>query len=237
MTTSSPIAVLALDTSSEFCSVALALAPCSDTATALRFFSRHEALGPQSSQRILPAVQEILQEAGLLLSSCTVLAFGSGPGAFTGLRTATAVVQGLGFGLGMPVIPVCTLMACAQAARAKDGAIERVLATIDARMDEVYWGLFEWQPEQKIWRVVVPPSLNKPEDIPVPQAPFALVGRAVEIFGARLPAYAACNKMDTSASVHAVDIATLALQFWHMGQYVQADQALPVYVRNEVVQR
>ncbi len=234
MTLSSPTALLALDTSSEYCSVALAVASADCTAST-QFFSRHESLGPQSSARILPAVQEILEEAGLPLSSCTALAFGAGPGAFTGLRTAAAVVQGLGFGLDLPVIPVCTLMACAQAARAQDGAMQRVLATIDARMDEVYWGVFEWEPNEEVWKVVVPPSLSKPEDVLIPATPFALVGRAVEVFGQRLPAYAMAHKIDAKAQAHAVDIATLALQFWRLGQYLCADEALPVYVRNQVV--
>ncbi len=256
MMASPSCALLALDTSSEYCSVALAVLPGNpqDVEQALKnsaeessFFStasiffRHEVVGPQSGARILPAVQEVLDEAGLPLSACIAIAVGRGPGAFTGLRTATSVAQGLAFGLNIPVIPVCTLMACAQAARAKDPAIQRVLATIDARMDEVYWACFEWQQEEEGWKVISPPALCKPEEVPIPSTPFALVGRAIEEFGTRLQAYAQADKVDiqinAQAHAHAVHIASLAWTSWRLGQHVTADKALPLYVRNQVVQK
>jgi tRNA threonylcarbamoyladenosine biosynthesis protein TsaB len=132
--------LLALDTSTEFCSVALlsaATVPTDRTASEPRVWIRHEQTGAVSSTRLLPAIRELFEEAGLALAACNVIAFGAGPGSFTGLRTATGVAQGLAFGLNCPVVPVGTLLACAESARRRDPSATRVLAALDARMDEI----------------------------------------------------------------------------------------------------
>jgi tRNA threonylcarbamoyladenosine biosynthesis protein TsaB len=102
-----------------------------------RVWSRHESTGAVSSTRLLPAIRELFDEAGLALGACNAIAFGAGPGSFTGLRTATGVAQGLAFGLGCAVVPIGTLAACAESARRRDPCATRVLAALDARMDEV----------------------------------------------------------------------------------------------------
>jgi tRNA threonylcarbamoyladenosine biosynthesis protein TsaB len=143
--------LLALDTSTEFCSVAL-LSTASATSAAAgalaseepRVWVRHEATGAVSSTRLLPAIRELFDEAGLALADCDAIAFGAGPGSFTGLRTATGVAQGLAFGLNCPVVPIGTLLACAESARLRDPSVRRVVAALDARMDEVYWADFAW---------------------------------------------------------------------------------------------
>ncbi|MGT2493471.1 tRNA (adenosine(37)-N6)-threonylcarbamoyltransferase complex dimerization subunit type 1 TsaB [Cupriavidus basilensis] len=103
--------ILAVETSTEWCSVALGRLA---DGGALECLVRHEHTGPRSSSRVLPAA-ELLAEAGIALSDCAAIAFGAGPGSFTGLRTARGVAQGLAFGADLPVIPVNSLMACADA--------------------------------------------------------------------------------------------------------------------------
>ncbi|WP_118179365.1 tRNA (adenosine(37)-N6)-threonylcarbamoyltransferase complex dimerization subunit type 1 TsaB [Paraburkholderia phosphatilytica] len=266
--------LLALDTSTEFCSVALLSAPASDapaapdagastasagaTGTSLssaaataesarmaaadaaaaspRVWSRHEATGAVSSTRLLPAIRELFDEAGLALDACAAIAFGAGPGSFTGLRTATGVAQGLAFGLNLPVVPVGTLLACAESARRRDPSATRVLAALDARMDEVYWADYAWDDATGEWRTVQPASLDAPDRLALPDAPFTLAGNAAAAFGARLEATARAARIDHEALPHAVPVAFVALRAWRAGRTVPADQAAPEYIRNKVAQ-
>ncbi|WGS48470.1 tRNA (adenosine(37)-N6)-threonylcarbamoyltransferase complex dimerization subunit type 1 TsaB [Paraburkholderia sp. D15] len=231
--------LLALDTSTEFCSVALlsVAAPASGQAPAEpRLWVRHEQTGAVSSTRLLPAIRELFAEAGLTLADCDAIAFGAGPGSFTGLRTATGVAQGLAFGLNLPVVPVSTLLACAESARLRDPAATRVLAALDARMDEIYWADYAWDDAQGDWRTLQPASLDAPERLVLPDAPFTLAGNAAAAFGERLPAAAAARTVDGEALPHAVPLAHAALRAWRAGRTVPADQAAPEYVRNKVAQ-
>ena len=171
--------LLALDTSTEFCSVAL-LSAAVDAAghaqTEPRAWVRHEQTGAVSSTRLLPAIRELFDEAGLTLADCNAIAFGSGPGSFTGLRTATGVAQGLAFGLDLPVVPISTLLVCAESARRRDPAATRVLAALDARMDEIYWADYAWDEAQGEWRVLQQASLDTPQQLVVPAEPFTPAG-------------------------------------------------------------
>src|SRR5450830_1753161 len=125
--------ILAIETSTELASAALLYGDQLTT---------RSSLGVQThSETILPMVQELLAEAGIALSACDAIAFGVGPGSFTGVRTACGVVQGLAFGAELPVLPVVTLAAMAQACREISGASD-VLAILDARMGEVYWAQY-----------------------------------------------------------------------------------------------
>ena len=239
--------LLALDTSTEFCSVALLLDdPASQQSSRsaphyesgdTRVWFRHEATGAVSSTRLLPAVRELLDEAGLALADCSAIAFGAGPGSFTGLRTATGVAQGLAFGLNVPVVPVSTLLACAEAARLADASLPpRVLAALDARMDEVYWADYAFDADTADWRVVHPASLDAPAALPLPDAPFALAGNAAAAFGDRLPALAAAAHVDRNALPHALPVALLGLRALRAGRAVAPELAAPDYVRNKVAQ-
>ncbi|MDR5854305.1 tRNA (adenosine(37)-N6)-threonylcarbamoyltransferase complex dimerization subunit type 1 TsaB [Caballeronia sp. LZ062] len=240
--------LLALDTSTEFCSVALLLddsAPRPSSAAAPAYASgdtsvwfRHEATGAVSSTRLLPAVRELLGEAGLALADCNAIAFGAGPGSFTGLRTATGVAQGLAFGLNVPVVPVSTLLACAEAARLNDASLPaRVLVALDARMDEVYWAEYEHDPALGgDWRELHAASLDAPAALPLPSAPFALAGNAAAAFGDRLPALAAATRVDRDALPHALPVALLGLRALRAGRALAPELAAPDYVRNKVAQ-
>src|SRR5258707_1196536 len=118
--------LLALETSTEACSVALSL----DGAVVERF-----ELGQRHGERLLPMVQEILSESGVALTQLDALAFGRGPGSFTSLRIGAGVTQGLAFGADLPVVPVSSLAVLAQGENAA-----KILAAFDARMRQVYWG-------------------------------------------------------------------------------------------------
>ncbi|SDV47516.1 tRNA (adenosine(37)-N6)-threonylcarbamoyltransferase complex dimerization subunit type 1 TsaB [Chitinasiproducens palmae] len=186
-----PHALLALDTSTSFCSVALLRVAPDDASRASgasmlqRLFVRHRDTGPESSTYVLTAVREVLADAGLALSDCVAIAYGRGPGSFTGLRTAVGVVQGLAFGAGLPVIGVDSLLACAERARlarlgivlpceagaveiggenaATASACERTLVAVDARMDEAYWAAYAHEAEG--WRTLAAPAVGPPEAV------------------------------------------------------------------------
>jgi tRNA threonylcarbamoyladenosine biosynthesis protein TsaB len=195
---------------------------------------RHEATGAVSSTRVLPAIRELFEEAGLALHACNAIAFGAGPGSFTGLRTATGVAQGLAFGLGCPVVPIGTLAACAESARMRDPSATRVLAALDARMDEVYWADYAWDDAQQDWRTVRAAALDAPQRLVAPDVPYTLAGNAAAVFGARLTVAAGARSIDGDALPHALPIAFAALRAWRAGRAVPADQAAPEYVRDKV---
>ena len=244
--------LLALDTSTEFCSVALLLADSASASASdpvqsaiapqyasgdIRVWFRHEATGAVSSTRLLPAVREIFDDAGLALADCAAIAFGAGPGSFTGLRTATGVAQGLAFGLNVPVVPVSTLLACAESARLNDPSIPpRVLAALDARMDEVYWADYEFDAAIGEWRTLHGAALDAPGALPLPGVPFALAGNAAAAFGDRLPASAAAAHVDREALPHALPVALIGLREWRAGRTVAPEHAAPDYVRDKVAQ-
>ncbi|ALL65555.1 Inactive metal-dependent protease-like protein, putative molecular chaperone [Paraburkholderia caribensis MBA4] len=237
--------LLALDTSTEFCSVALLSAESDDAASPAgprapasspRVWTRHEATGAVSSARLLPAIRELFDEAGLALADCDAIGFGAGPGSFTGLRTATGVAQGLAFGLNCPVVPVGTLLACAESARLRDPSVTRVLAALDARMDEVYWADYAWDDGAGEWRTVHPASLGAPDALALPDQPFTLAGNAAVAFGERLKAASAARSVDRKAVPHALPVAFAALRAFRAGRTLPADQAAPEYIRDKVAQ-
>ena len=239
--------LLALDTSTEFCSVALLVAgPAADSAYRnpphhvsgeIRVWFSHEMTGPVSSTRLLPAIRELFDEAGLKLADCSAIAFGAGPGSFTGLRTATGVAQGLAFGLSVPVVPIGTLLACAEFARLHDPAVTRVLAALDARMNEAYWADFRWDDATNEWVTIQAASLDVPGAIAAPDVPFVLAGNAAAAFGdvLSLQQSAAC-RVDFDALPHALPVALAGLRAFRDGRTVAPDQAAPEYVRNKVAQ-
>ncbi|MDP3483577.1 MAG: tRNA (adenosine(37)-N6)-threonylcarbamoyltransferase complex dimerization subunit type 1 TsaB, partial [Sulfuricella sp.] len=143
--------ILALDSSTELCSVALWLDG--------EMLVREELAGQRHSELLLPMVQELLAEAGLDLKALDGIAFGEGPGSFTGLRIGCGVAQGLAFGAGLPVAGVCTLLALADASGAG-----RVIACLDARMGEVYHGVYEKIEGE--WRTLNAPGLSLPPQTP-----------------------------------------------------------------------
>ncbi|GBH24440.1 tRNA (adenosine(37)-N6)-threonylcarbamoyltransferase complex dimerization subunit type 1 TsaB [Burkholderia vietnamiensis] len=229
--------LLAIDTSTEYCPVALLRsAPADAAVSSPQTWVRHELTGAVSSTRVLPAVQELFAESGLALADCDAIAFGAGPGSFTGLRTATGITQGLAFGRGLPVVPVGTLLVCAEHARLRAPGTTRVLAALDARMDEAYWADFAWDERAGDWQTLHPAALDAPGAVGVPDAPFTLAGNAAAAFGAQLPAAARAAVIDGEALPHALALAPVALRPFRAGRPVPAEHAAPEYVRDKVGQ-
>ena len=141
--------ILALETSTEYCSAAL----WQDGI----ILSRNELVGQKHSEMLMPMLGALLQDAGCGIRDMDGIAFGSGPGSFTGVRIACGVAQGLALGAGLPVSGISTLLALAQGS-----GHARVIAALDARMDEIYFAAYEMQDEG--WKTVCEPCLCKPED-------------------------------------------------------------------------
>jgi tRNA threonylcarbamoyladenosine biosynthesis protein TsaB len=176
-------------------------------------------------------VQELLAEAGIRLADCDVVAFGAGPGSFTGVRTACGVAQGLAFGSELPVLPLVTLEAMAQACRARTGASD-VLAVLDARMGEVYWAQYHYDDG---WEIVCPPALCKPDEVaPQPVAGLAACGNGFAAYPEAFAGQALANGAMADIVPHARELAQLAERAFAAGQAVPASQAQPLYLRNKV---
>lgn len=215
--------LLAFDTSTESLSVAV-----QDGA---RVFERSGPGGAQASATLLPMVLGLLEEAGLALAQLDAIAFGCGPGSFTGLRTACSVAQGLAFGTqaqraeGVPVLPVDTLLAVAEQARHEAGATE-VVAALDARMDEVYAGRYRCVDGR--WLRDGDFELLAPEALRVLPG-FTLAGTAAATYGARLAGAPGLAVLPTAAAM-----LRLAPQLLAEGGAVPAHAALPRYIRDKV---
>lgn len=211
--------ILAIETSSDLASAALLHNG--------RLLARDSAGVQTHSQSVLPMVQQLLAEAGMPLSQCDAIAFGAGPGSFTGVRTACGVAQGLAFGAELPVVPVVTLQAMAQACRERCGA-DDVLVMLDARMEEVYWAQYRFD---NGWQTVTAPALAS--------ASTVATSGAVTACGNGLLAYASAlaDKGFTvceSIVPHAAQVATLAQQELLAGSSIHAREARPIYLRNKV---
>ncbi|KQQ68034.1 tRNA threonylcarbamoyladenosine biosynthesis protein TsaB [Pseudomonas sp. Leaf127] len=215
--------LLALDTATEACSVAL----LHDG----KVLSHYEVIPRLHAQKLLPMIQDLLAQAGIARSALDAIAFGRGPGAFTGVRIAIGVVQGLAFALDRPVLPVSNLAVLAQRAQREQGATQ-VAAAIDARMDEVYWGCYRATAGEM--RLVGVEAVLPPEQALLPG------DASGDWFGAgtgwgyapRLPV--SLVGMDASLLPHAQDLLSLATFAWQRGEALPADDAQPVYLRDKV---
>jgi tRNA threonylcarbamoyladenosine biosynthesis protein TsaB len=217
--------ILAIDTSTEFLSLALWLNG--------RILSRDIHAGQTHSQLILPTLRTLLDEAKIELTALDGIAFGAGPGSFTGLRIACGVAQGLAFGANLPVVAVSTLKALAQ----QSGA-EKVIACLDARMGEIYHAAYE--KKSNGWVEVGAPALFKPEDAPKLSGNDWLgVGTGwmvysdvlQTVYGEQLQEM---PEPDHGSHPRATSIAELALPTFEAGLARPAHEAAPIYIRNKV---
>ncbi len=222
--------ILALDTATESCSAALLIDG--------RLTGRELELGRGHAEHILPMIDELLADAGASLGTLDAIAFGRGPGGFTGVRLAASVTQGLAFGAGLPVIPVSDLAAVAQRAAVEEvDAPNRVIVCNDARMREVYWACFECR--AGLAAIVGEERVAPPETVTVPAAwtSGAIIGA-----GRGFSAYPDLRTRLESrlSAVHerllprAHEIALLAVPVLQAGHAVTPEQAVPVYLRDEV---
>ena len=184
------------------------------------------------SQAILPMVQELLAVSGISITDCDAIAFGAGPGSFTGVRTACGIAQGLGFGADLPVLPLVTLAAMAEACHRASGATE-VLAVLDARMGEVYWAQYRLADEG--WITVAEPLLCAPDAVqPVCVAGLIACGNGLSAYPEAFAGQAWCANALPQVLPHARELAQLAVTALSAGAAVSAADAQPIYLRNKV---
>lgn len=192
--------------------------------------------GAQASATLIPALLRLIADAGLTLRQLDAIAFGRGPGAFTGLRTACAVAQGLALGASLPVVPVDTLEALAEDARTRavpDAPHWRVWSVLDARMDELYAA--EYRFDVTGWETLVEPLLAKPEALALRWAadpPSAAAGEALAVFSARLDLAGLMAVPDARPRADA--LLRIARQRLAQGAAIDPALALPLYVRDKV---
>jgi tRNA threonylcarbamoyladenosine biosynthesis protein TsaB len=215
--------ILALETSSELASCALLHGG--------RLTSRSSDGVRTHSAALLPMVQELLAEAGIALADCDAIAYGAGPGSFTGVRTACGIAQGLGFGANLPLVPVVTLDAMALACRERHGADE-VLAVLDARMNEVYWAQYRFD-GVPVPVAVLPPALSNPADVAPQGSPHAC-GNGFTAYPEAFADKPFAAGADTAILPHAEQIARLGAAALEAGHAVTAAEAQPLYLRNKV---
>jgi tRNA threonylcarbamoyladenosine biosynthesis protein TsaB len=224
--------ILALDTATENCSAALLINGA--------LLSREQLLGRGHAEAILPMVNELLAAGGVALRQLTAIAFGRGPGGFTGVRLAASITQGLAFAADLPVLAVSDLRALAQRVLDEDAAATRVLACTDARMQEVYCGAFERGPGRAALEAC-PECVLAPERLQLPQgwltdgtvigagSGFAAYPRLGGILGAR-------GLIRPGLWPRAQEIAQLAVAEVEAGRLLAAEDAVPVYLRDDVTQ-
>jgi len=220
-----PLKILALETSTELCSAALWLDGKIVTSVA--------DAGQRNSEVLLPMVDSLLTSHGLKAIDLDGVAFGSGPGSFTGLRIACGVAQGIAFGADLPVVGIGTLLALAELSQAT-----RVVCCLDARMSEIYHAAYEKRGNE--WRTVHEPSLCKPDAAP------ELSSDAWTGCGSGFAAYRAAlerryagrlERVLADLAPHAREIAALAALEFKRGNAITAEHAAPLYVRNKVALR
>jgi tRNA threonylcarbamoyladenosine biosynthesis protein TsaB len=227
------VKILALDTATENCSAALLVDG--------QLTARERLLDRGHAECILQMIDEVLAEAGAALAGLTAIAYGRGPGSFTGVRLAASVTQGLAYGSGVPVVPVSDLAAMAQRVFGDEGTAQRVLACNDARMREVYWGCFfrsaadlaepaGGEHVSDPGQVVLPADWPGGPEVRGAGTGFAAYPRLRTAFSGILAAI-------SETRPRAAEIALLAVPEVTAGRLLDPEQALPVYLRDDVVQR
>jgi tRNA threonylcarbamoyladenosine biosynthesis protein TsaB len=225
--------ILALDTATESCSAAL-LIDGKLSAREMEFERGH-------GEHILPMIDLLLIEAGLRLQEIDVIAFGRGPGGFTGVRLAASITQGLAFGADLPVVPVSNLAALAQRAFDLAFAPERVLVCGDARMQEVYWACFE-RSENGLARLLGEEHVGPPSSVLLPSSWADVPAGSVAGIGRGFRAYPALRDLVAPQVAvarddllpRAAEVARLAAQDVTAGRLLKAEEAIPVYLRDDV---
>ncbi len=226
--------ILAIDTATENCSAALWIDD--------QVLARESVRERGHAEHILPMIDALLAAAGVRLAQLDAIAFGRGPGAFTGVRLAAGVTQGLAYGAELPVVPVSDLQALAQRALQLAPAIERVLACTDARMREVYWACFT----RDAHGLAEPASgerVGEPATVRLPPSWQGAAGAGADVgaVGSGFVAYPQLSSLLSGSGIvlgqllpRAEEIARLAVPEVAAGRVFPPDQALPTYLRDNV---
>ena len=222
--------LLAIDTATEACSAALLLDH--------QLIERFEIAPRQHNQLILSMVQSVLDEADLNLNALDGIAFGAGPGSFTGIRIAAGVAQGLAFGLGLQVAPISTLKAMAFEAFSKK-THELAAVAIDARMEEIYWGVYRRQTDESL-HALIEDQVIRPEDVLIPDGDDLLaVGTGWATYRDLLTSKTQNRNiiMEPQTFPRASAIAQLGAFVLAHGEGVPPESVLPLYLRNNVAKK
>lgn len=224
--------LLAIDTATEACSAAILSGD--------GIVERYQLAPREHNRMILPMIEGVLAEAGLVPAQLDAIAFGRGPGSFTGVRIAAGVVQGIALGLDLPVVPVSTLAALALDAMETTHAT-RAFACIDARMQEVYWGVYDRLASDEL-SLAERECVCSPHQIPI----VADDTRSGVGCGSGWATYAAIitPQLDDVLLTTLPDrfpragiMARLAADMFHRGQAVPPEHAMPVYLRDQVAKK
>src|SRR5215213_1786113 len=223
--------LLAVETATEGCSAALL--------TDGFIHSRFEVAPRGHAEIVLPMCQSVLTEADATLAQLDAIAFGRGPGSFTGVRIAAGIAQGIAFALDLPVVPISYLAALAQEVMTKEDSA-KVLTAIDARMNEVYWGCYQRDEQGGYARLIDEEHVSKPEQVAVSvESNWYGAGSGWAIYRDSLAQRlgSALEGFDGELLPKARFIATLAEIAYRGGLAVSAEQAQPVYLRDKVAQK
>lgn len=219
--------LLAVETATAACSAALAIGG--------EVRERYALAPRQHATLILPMIESLLAEAGLRVAQLDAIAFGRGPGSFTGVRIAASIAQGVAFAVERPVVPVSTLAALALGARRETGQ-GAVLAALDARRDEVYWGVYI---DDGAGRLCLQGDevVRAPAAVAVPtDGDWVAAGSGWDAYGSLLMPRLGdrVRRVLPDLEPRAADVARIALAAFAQGRTVSPEQAVPVYLRNDV---
>jgi len=219
--------ILALETSGDACSAALWIdGGCQE---------KFELTPRAHSKLILPMVDELMSAAGLKPQQLDAIAFGRGPGSFTGVRIAAGVAQGIAFGADLPVLPVSALAALAQDFFNNHSEWRTAFTALDARMNEIYWATYQ-QNSQGLAELIGDETVTDASQIRFPDAPGFGVGSGWAAHGEVLRRVLGHRVADSQAIIYprAAVVAPLGASYFQQGLAAPADQALPVYLRDKV---
>ncbi|MES9943598.1 tRNA (adenosine(37)-N6)-threonylcarbamoyltransferase complex dimerization subunit type 1 TsaB [Candidatus Thiodiazotropha sp. CDECU1] len=222
--------LIAIETAAEACSAALYLS--GDISI------RYKILPRGHSELILEMVDDLLREANLTPASLDAVAFGRGPGSFTGVRIATGVIQGIAFAADLPVVGVSTLAALAQRAYREKGE-RKLLTAFDARMGELYWAGYRVG-EKELAVPAIPEQVGSPQQVEIPHDDeWYGVGSGWGAYSEQLEQRLRGTLLGFKAEIYcsARDIASLAAADYQAGLAVAPEHALPVYLRNQVANK
>lgn len=216
--------LLALETSTEACSAAV----WADGAV----LERYELAPRRHAALIMPMIEVVLAEAGLRINQLDALAVGRGPGAFTGVRIAMGIIQGIAFGSDLPVAPVSTLAALAFGVTREIGQT-RIATALDARMGEVYWGT--WMIDGETVELLGQERVCAPAQVTAPPGEWFGAGTGWTAYSQTLLQKLTVSGWQGHRYPHASDVARLAAAPSGRSEWLTAEQVLPVYLRNQVV--
>ncbi|PPC79043.1 tRNA (adenosine(37)-N6)-threonylcarbamoyltransferase complex dimerization subunit type 1 TsaB [Pokkaliibacter plantistimulans] len=217
--------ILALDATTEACSVALLAGE--------QVIEDFQVIPRLHAQRLLPMIEALLAQAGVSLAQLDALAYGRGPGAFTGIRIAAGVAQGLAYAVDRPLYPVSTLAAMAQGAWRETGK-QAILASLDARMDEVYWSAYRI--EQGLAVLQGDEQVLPPENVVSPSGEWLGWGSGWR-YASRFSGAVQPHSHHVEVFPHAQDVTRLAMPLLAAGVVIRAEEALPVYIRDQVTHK